>query len=52
MPDIPPRTARSKTVAILSKPDRIELAEVLPALEKWLLAHDYEVVTDEESAIY
>jgi len=52
MPDTPPRPARPKTVAILSKPDRSELAEMLPALDLWLRAHNYEVVIDEESAIY
>ena len=53
MPDSSTRVQpRTKTVAILSKPDRHELAEVLPALEKWLLAHNYEVVLDEESALY
>ena len=41
-----------KTVAIVSKPDRAELSSILPALEKWLLAHDYTVVMDNESAAY
>lgn len=52
MPDSASHALRSKTVAIVSKPDRPELAEVLPALEAWLLAHQYEVVVDEESAVY
>ena len=52
MPDSARPALRSKTVAIVSKPDRSELAEVLPALEKWLQARDYEVVVDEESAVY
>lgn len=52
MPDAPSPAPRSKTVAIIAKPDRHELVEVLPALEKWLLAHKYEVVLDEESAAY
>jgi NAD+ kinase len=43
---------KPKTVAIIAKPDRHELVEVLPALENWLLAHHYEVVLDEESAAY
>lgn len=52
MPDTAPSAARTKSVAILSKPDRSELTEVLPVLERWLHAHGYEVVIDEESAIY
>jgi NAD+ kinase len=46
------RLAQQKTVAIVSKPDRPELSSVLPALEKWLLAHHYTVVMDNESAAY
>lgn len=44
--------AQQKTVAIVSKPDRPELSSILPALEKWLLAHHYTVVMDNESAAY
>ena len=51
MPDTP-HALRSRTVAVLSKPDRLELREVLPALADWLRAHRYEVVIDEESAVY
>lgn len=43
---------RQKTVAIISKPDRPELSQALPALEKWLQAHHYTVVVDKESAAY
>ncbi len=52
MPDSASHALRSKTVAIISKPGRSELAEVLPALEKWLVARNYEVAIDEESAVY
>lgn len=41
-----------KTVAIISKPDRPELSEVLPKLEKWLEEHGYSVLMDHESAAY
>jgi NAD+ kinase len=41
-----------KTVAIISKPDRPELSEVLPALEKWFHDRHYAVVVDPESAAY
>ena len=47
-----PSPARQKTVAIVSKPDRPELREVLPALEKWLQQRNYSVVMDQESAAY
>jgi NAD+ kinase len=43
---------RQKTVAIISKPDRPELAEALPRLEEWLQQHNYAVVADHESAKY
>src|ERR1017187_1128896 len=43
---------RQKTVAIISKPDRPELSEVLPALEKWLQARLYSVAMDDERAVY
>jgi len=43
---------RQKTVAIISKPGRPELREVLPALEKWLQQRNYAVVMDKESAAY
>ena len=45
-------SARPKTVAIVSKPDRPELREALPALEKWLQQRNYAVVVDHESAAY
>jgi NAD+ kinase len=47
-----PSSNRQKTVAIVSKPDRPELREVLPGLEKWLEQRNYEVVMDRESAAY
>jgi NAD+ kinase len=51
-PDPAQNTGRQKTVAIISKPDRPELADALPALEKWLEQHNYKVVVDQESAAY
>lgn len=47
-----PTSTRKKTVAIVSKPDRPELGQALPALEKWLQQHNYTVIVDEESAAY
>jgi NAD+ kinase len=52
MPESAHNLSRPKRVAILSKPDRPELSEVLPALEKWLLAREYTVAMDDESAAY
>jgi NAD+ kinase len=52
MPDAPQRSPLPKIVAIISKPDRPELSEVLPKLEKWLEEHGYAVVMDRESAAY
>jgi NAD+ kinase len=48
----PQSPTRHKTVAIVSKPGRPELSELLPPLEKWLQEHNYAVVMDEESAVY
>jgi NAD+ kinase len=48
----PQGSVRQNTVAIISKPDRPELSEVLPALEKWLQQHNFAVVVDKESAAY
>jgi NAD+ kinase len=52
MPDSPQSPIHQKTVAIISKPGRPELSEVLPALEKWLHEHNYSVVFDQESTAY
>jgi NAD+ kinase len=52
MLESPQVSPKHKTVAIISKPDRPELVEVLPALEKWFRQHDYIVVMDHESEIY
>jgi NAD+ kinase len=46
------KSARQKTIAIISKPGRPELSDLLPALEKWLLERNYKVLMDEESAAY
>ena len=52
MPESPLNPIQQKTVAIISKPGRPELSEVLPALEKWLLQRNYALVFDEESNAY
>lgn len=52
MPERSHNTAGPKTVAIISKPERPELSEVLPKLDQWLQARHYTVVMDNESAAY
>lgn len=52
MSQAPQSSDRQKVIAVISKPDRPELREVLPQLEKWLLERNYSVVMDEESAAY
>ncbi|MGO8986262.1 MAG: NAD(+)/NADH kinase [Terriglobales bacterium] len=52
MTESPQTSSRQKTIAIVSKPGRPELSQLLPELEKWLQEHHYEVVMDEESAAY
>lgn len=41
-----------KTAAILSRPDRPEVAQILPGLLQWLSEHGYRVVTDAETGEY
>ncbi len=41
-----------KIFAIISKPDRPDLSDVLPQLQEWLEQRNYAVIMDEESAIY
>ncbi len=41
-----------KKVAILSKPSKPELSELIPPLEEWLVAHDREVIFDQQTASY
>jgi NAD+ kinase len=41
-----------KTAAIISRPDRPEVAQIVPGLLRWLGEHGYEVVTDLETSIF
>ena len=41
-----------KSVAIISKPAKPELAEILPPLFEWLEQHRYQVIIDSETAAY
>jgi NAD+ kinase len=42
----------AKSVAIISKPDKPELAQILPPLLEWFHKHGYRVVIDNESTAY
>ncbi len=41
-----------KTAAIISRPDRPEVAKILPGLLQWLNEHGYRVVTDTQTSEY
>jgi NAD+ kinase len=41
-----------KSAGVISKPDKPELARVVPELLGWLRKHDYQVVMDPETAAY
>ena len=41
-----------KTAAIISRPDRSEVAQIVPGLIRWLTDHGYEVITDLETSGY
>lgn len=42
--------APGKTAAIISRPDRPEVAQIVPGLLRWLGEHGYDVVTDLETS--
>ena len=44
--------SRTKSVAIISKPDKPEVAQILPQLYDWLRKHGYAVVIDSETDVY
>ena len=48
----PAQLPSSKTAAIISRPDRPEVARILPGLLNWLAEHGYKVIIDEETATY
>jgi NAD+ kinase len=47
-----PSAPSQKTAAIISRPDRPELARIVPGLLSWLAEHGYKVITDAETATY
>jgi len=44
--------ASGKAVGIVSKPNKAEVAQILPGLTKWLSAHGYSFVFDPETAAH
>jgi NAD+ kinase len=47
-----PSSVQRKAVAIISKPGKLELGEIVPALLEWFRLHQYEIVADPETAPY
>ena len=47
-----PPSASGKAAAIVSKPDKPELASIVPGLVEWFRQHQYQVVVDVETAPY
>src|ERR1700741_836696 len=47
-----PPSARPKSVGIISKPAKPELAQILPPLFDWFRKHDYRIAIDRETAVY
>jgi NAD+ kinase len=45
-------SSRTKSVAIISKPAKPELTQILPQLFAWFRDHDYQIVIDRETAAY
>ncbi|MGA2745400.1 MAG: NAD(+)/NADH kinase [Candidatus Sulfotelmatobacter sp.] len=47
-----PQPSSLKTAAILSRPERPEVAQILPGLLNWLAEHGYKVIIDAETEGY
>jgi NAD+ kinase len=47
-----PQGSSQKTAAIISRPDRPEVAKILPGLLAWLANHGYRVIIDLETSKY
>src|SRR5712692_4752125 len=45
-------TSPTKTVGIVSKPHKAEVAEIMPGLIQWLRAHHYDFIVDPETAAH
>jgi len=49
---VSPQASSQKTAAIIARPDRPEVAQILPGLLTWLAEHGYKVIIDQETSIY
>jgi NAD+ kinase len=47
-----PQASSTKTAAIISRPDRPEVAKILPGLLAWLAEHGYKIIMDVQTAQY
>lgn len=47
-----PRASTQKTAAIISRPDRPNVAQIIPGLLSWLAEHGYKVIIDEQTSRY
>ena len=47
-----PRASSQKTAAIISRPNRPNVAQILPGLLAWLAEHGYKIILDEETSQY
>jgi NAD+ kinase len=47
-----PQASFPKTAAIISRPNRPQVAEIAPGLLAWLADHGYKVIVDTETATY
>ncbi|MGA7907081.1 MAG: NAD(+)/NADH kinase [Candidatus Sulfotelmatobacter sp.] len=43
---------QAKVAAIISRPDRTEVARALPGLLEWFREHDYQVIVDQETGTF
>ena len=49
---VTPQASTLKTAAIISRPERPEVAKILPGLLAWLGEHGYKVIIDEQTGKY
>jgi NAD+ kinase len=49
---MPSSQKSNKTAAIISRPNRPEVAQVLPGLLAWLTEHGYKIIVDEQTSNY
>jgi NAD+ kinase len=47
-----PQASSNKTAAIISRPERPQVAQIIPGLLSWLADHGYKVIIDEQTSKY